>query len=119
MPARKPSALKKRQGTEQKCRVNGQEPQPILGRPELYGKLTEAELRYYDRIAADLSAMGVLAVTDGGALYDAAINLASLDAIRAEIRTLKSVDDADNFPQRSVLMNREEARSKMHRAYIG
>jgi hypothetical protein len=51
-------------------------------------------------------------------LSGAAINLASVDRIRTEIRALKSAGDAENFHQWSALMIREEARSKMHRAYM-
>ncbi len=126
MPARKPSKTKKMQGTERPCRANRDEPKPVAGRPDSYLPLEGLAAEMYDRISADVEALGVLATTDGATIYDAAVNLASLAAIRVEIAALEKLEREDteesarlrNFDARIKLMIREESRSKQHRSYM-
>jgi hypothetical protein len=116
MPARKPSKLKQLQGTERPHRVNKDEPKPVAGRPDSYLPIDGLALELYDKIAADLSALGVLATTDGGVIYDAAVNLAELADLRAQIEELKG--DQERFNEWHSMTVRKESASKQHRAYM-
>jgi P27 family predicted phage terminase small subunit len=68
MPARKPTELKRQQGTLQPCRTNFDEPKPRLGIPETPDHLPERSKAVYPRVAKMLFEMGVLAPYHGMAL---------------------------------------------------
>ncbi len=116
MPGRKPSKTKQMQGTERPCRVNLNEPKPVAGCPDSYLPLEGLAAEMYDKIAADLERLGVLATTDGGAIYDAASNLAELHALREKIAEV--FGDSDRLSEYQTLAIRKEAASKQHRSWM-
>lgn len=64
----KPTEVKKRQGTLQKCRTNAKEPTPQKGAPKMPTGLSKKARAYWKDIAPQLDEMGVLTRADAMAL---------------------------------------------------
>ncbi|MEB8385612.1 phage terminase small subunit P27 family [Rhodobacteraceae bacterium KMM 6894] len=67
-PKTKPTKLKLLTGTARSHRLNPQEPQPEVARPEAPDHLTDAARNEWDRVVVDLVALGILTDLDRGAL---------------------------------------------------
>ena len=88
MANRKSSIVKKLRGAVVANRVNPDEPKGIAGRAAPLFELSELERYCYDALSDDLERLGVLSVTDRGAVYDAAVNLAELHWFREKLKEI-------------------------------
>lgn len=66
---RKPTELKRLQGTSRKCRENPAEPTPITGRPEMPQNLTPRARALWPGLCEILEGMRVLTLADRPALH--------------------------------------------------
>src|SRR5262245_32816507 len=84
-PKPKPTRLKILQGSRSD-RINGEEPQPIPGRPDAPDDLTSLGKAKWDHLCDVLSRMGVLSLSDADALHLYCVAFERWMLARIEIR---------------------------------
>ena len=82
---RKPTAMKRIQGTLRPSRVNKREPKPGKGEPESPIQLQEVAARHWQRLIRILRGMDVLTCADGDALAAYCTALATWEAATADV----------------------------------
>lgn len=85
---RKPTELKKLQGTAQPCRLNPDEPTPEIGMPDVPKGLAGDALEIYAELGGALQRMRVLTTEDGRALEGAARAIADRQEAQAKVDEL-------------------------------
>jgi P27 family predicted phage terminase small subunit len=86
---RKPTAQKRREGTDRPGRSNPAEPVYAAEEPPIPGWLTEAAKAEWERLMPLLRQQGVLAVTDLGICASYCMALSDLEAATLELSTAK------------------------------